>query len=268
VFLVKGDSSFIYDSGQPSWNIDSSPKFLQLASNIIDLSRNSSSDLLKLAFSIVSVNGSSSTIVPTDTFVVVEFSNSDKSQVAKMQVQINEDDYDLATNRYIVSTKRLQDLVYTNQFSWKTINTIRVYCSTTRDVTITNKAAAEGIATLTTQIDHGLAAGDKIFVSGVATGSQDFNGLKTILTASGTTLTYASTSTAISQSVAPVGNLKTIDDRFYIALDALRIDNVNTVNPLYGLVGYSIIQDELQRSIVKSPNTTNFIEYRFVLDVT
>ena len=273
VFLVKGDNSFIYNNGQPEWVTDSSPKFLQLASNVIDLSRNSSSDLLKLAFSIVSVNGSSSTIVPTDTFIIVEFANSNNTQRAKMQIQINRDDYDLAKNRYVVSTKKLEDLVYiTDQFSWKTINTVRVYASTTRDVAITRKEVVEnsGVATITTGIiSHGLSVGDKVFISGVAASGQDLDGLRTVLSVSesGTVFTYATTSSVVPDQ--PVsGNFKTVDDRFYIALDALRIDNVNTVNPLYGLTGYSIIQDELEKSIVKSPNTTNFIEYRFVLDVT
>ena len=269
VFLVKGDNSFIYNNGQPQWVIDSSPKFLQLASNVIDLSRNSSSDLLKLAFSIVSVNGSSSTIVPTDTFIIVEFANNNNTQVARMQIQINKDDYDLANNRYIVSTKKLEDLVYiTSQFSWKTINTVRIYASTTRDLPITRKEATDGIVTVTTgSVEHDLSVGDKVFISGVASGVQDFDGLKTVLSASGTTFTYATVSAnAIDQPVS--GNFKTVDDRFYVALDALRVDNINTVNPLYGLIGYSIIQDELEQSIVKSPNTTNFIEYRFVLDVT
>jgi hypothetical protein len=111
--------------------------------------------------------------------------------------------------------------------------------------------------------------GDKVFISGVAASGQDLDGLKTVLSVSesGTMFTYATTSSVVPDQ--PVsGNFKTVDDRFYIALDALRIDNVNTVNPLYGLTGYSIIQDELEKSIVKSPNTTNFIEYRFVLDVT
>ena len=271
VFLVKGDNSFIYNNGQTEWVIEPNPKFLQLSSNIIDLSRNSSSDLLKLAFSIVSINGSSSTIVPTDTFVIVEFANSDNSQVARMQIQINKDDYDLANNRYVVSTKRLEDLVYTtSQFSWKTINTVRIYASTTRDLPITRKEVLEGngfITVTTGSVEHNLSVGDKVFISGVASGVQDFDGLKTVLSASGTTFTYATTSAnAIDQVVS--GNFKTVDDRFYVALDALRVDNINTVNPLYGLIGYSIIQDELEQSIVKSPNTTNFIEYRFVLDVT
>jgi hypothetical protein len=273
VFLVRGDNSFIYNSGLPSWTIDSNPKFLQLEANVIDLSRNSSSDLLKLAFSIVSVNGSSSGIVPTDTFVIVEFANNNNSQIARMQIQINKEDYDLARNRYIVSTKKLEDLLYiTDQFSWKTINTIRVYASTTRDLAITRKQVVEGsgVATITTGlISHDLSVGDKVFISGVAASGQDLDGLKTVLSVSesGTMFTYATTSSVVPDQ--PVsGNFKTVDDRFYIALDALRIDNVNTVNPLYGLTGYSIIQDELEKSIVKSPNTTNFIEYRFVLDVT
>ena len=270
VFLVRGDNCFIYDSGQPQLVIDQNDrKFLQLSSSVVDLSKNSSSDLLKLAFSIVSVNGGSGTVVPADTYVIVEFSNSDGLQSAKMQIKINQNDYDLASNRYIIATKKIEELFYTSQFSWKTANTIKVYASTTRDLIISNKLATAGVATLTTTADHGLAPGDKVFISGVAAGNEDFNGLKTVLlTPTTTTFTYTSASTAISQEVSPRGAGKTTDDRFYVALDAIRMDNVNTVNPLYGLVGYSIIQDELKQSIVKSPNTTNFIEYRFVLDVT
>jgi hypothetical protein len=46
------------------------------------------------------------------------------------------------------------------------------------------------------------------------------------------------------------------------------IDNVGTVNPLYGLTGYSIIQNTGAETIIKNPNTNNYIEFRFILDVT
>lgn len=54
---------------------------------------------------------------------------------------------------------------------------------------------------------------------------------------------------------------------FYVCLDALRLENVATSNPLYGLSGYSIIKNTNAEPIIKSAYTTNFIEFRFAMDV-
>jgi len=54
---------------------------------------------------------------------------------------------------------------------------------------------------------------------------------------------------------------------FYVCLDAIRLENVSTVNPLYGLTGYSVIKNANGLPIVKSPNTENYIEFRFAMDV-
>ena len=55
---------------------------------------------------------------------------------------------------------------------------------------------------------------------------------------------------------------------YYIALDALRLENIATTNPLYGLTGYSIIKNDNAETIVKSPNTSNYVEFRFSIGVT
>jgi hypothetical protein len=55
---------------------------------------------------------------------------------------------------------------------------------------------------------------------------------------------------------------------YYVALDALRLENVATVNPLYGLTGYSVIQTSGAETIVKSPNTNNYVEFRFSVDLS
>jgi hypothetical protein len=60
----------------------------------------------------------------------------------------------------------------------------------------------------------------------------------------------------------------TPSDDYYIALDALRLENVATANPLYGLTGYSVIKNSTSSSIVKSPNTSNYIEFRFSIGVS
>jgi hypothetical protein len=54
---------------------------------------------------------------------------------------------------------------------------------------------------------------------------------------------------------------------FYVCLDAIRIENRSSQNPLYGLTGYSAIKNTSARPIVKSSNTTNFIEFRFGVGV-
>jgi hypothetical protein len=56
-------------------------------------------------------------------------------------------------------------------------------------------------------------------------------------------------------------------DLFYVCLDGLRLENVTSTNSLYGLTGYSVIKNAGSRPIIKSANTTNYIEFRFALDV-
>lgn len=56
-------------------------------------------------------------------------------------------------------------------------------------------------------------------------------------------------------------------DLWYVALDGFRIDNINTVNPLYKMVGYSIVKID-GNPIVKFQNTNNYIEFRLSLGLT
>lgn len=64
-------------------------------------------------------------------------------------------------------------------------------------------------------------------------------------------------------------------DTYYIAYDAVRLENVSTTNALYGLTGYSpVVNSELvsstyyARPIVKETNVPNTAEFRMVMDVT
>jgi len=57
-------------------------------------------------------------------------------------------------------------------------------------------------------------------------------------------------------------------DDYYIALDALRLENVSITNPLYGMTGYSVIKNPDATTIIKSPNTSNYIEFRFSVGVS
>lgn len=55
---------------------------------------------------------------------------------------------------------------------------------------------------------------------------------------------------------------------FYVALDSLRLDNITTSNPLYGLTGYTAIKNSDALPVVKSANSTNFVEFRFAVGVS
>jgi hypothetical protein len=59
-----------------------------------------------------------------------------------------------------------------------------------------------------------------------------------------------------------------VSGNYYVALDSMRLENIGTVNALYGLTGYSVIQNADSESIIKSPNTSNYVEFRFSIGVT
>jgi hypothetical protein len=54
---------------------------------------------------------------------------------------------------------------------------------------------------------------------------------------------------------------------YFVCLDALKLENKNQSNPLYGLVGYTRISNDQKLTVVKSANKTSYIEFRFGLDV-
>jgi len=56
-------------------------------------------------------------------------------------------------------------------------------------------------------------------------------------------------------------------DDFYVGLDAVRFENVSTTNPVYGLTGYTVLKNTNAETIIKAANTTNYIEFRFAMDV-
>jgi len=63
-----------------------------------------------------------------------------------------------------------------------------------------------------------------------------------------------------------VDNIPSSD--YYVALDAMRLENVATVNPLYGLTGYSVIKNTDATTVIKSSNTSNYIEFRFAIGLS
>ena len=78
---------------------------------------------------------------------------------------------------------------------------------------------------------------------------------------------FASGEIRIARIFVSVIDSGTPSDDWYIELDGFRIDNVSTVNPLYKMVGYSIVKVD-GNPIIKFQNTNNYIEFRLSLGLT
>jgi hypothetical protein len=271
VIMLRSDSSQIFkdSSNQTSLFTFKGPtNSVEINGKTVDLSQNSTSDLLKVAFSIVSINGGSP-LVPDFANVVIEFSNSAKTQTARLEISADNDILDFAENRYVVSQKRIDELVYDGtSFSWRDISVIRAYASANDRYAVTLKKAEGGIATITTgSIKHVAEVGQYVLVS---IDDDDFDGYRMVTQKENETISFAiDTLETIAQiEVTNDGFVDVTNKNFYISLDAIRLDNISTTNPLYGLSGYSVIQNDDEVTVVKSPNTSNYLEYRFSLDVT
>jgi hypothetical protein len=194
VILMRGDSSLLTYNGSNFTSLGG--KYIVYPNNITSFSQNSPIDELRLALSLVTKSSTSD--VPDKINVVVNFSNSDGSQYARLEsVLINgtdEGEYDFTTNRYFVISKQLQELSTSANFNWDIVTQVQIYAN-------------------------------------VIDGS-------------------------------------TASSNYYVALDALRLENIATVNPLYGLTGYSIVQNPTGSTIIKSTNTNNYIEFRFAVGVS
>jgi len=113
---------------------------------------------------------------------------------------------------------------------------------------------------------------DSNFAEGTATESHDFTNNRYVVATK--QLQNLRKSTGFTWSEVDVAKfyVSVIKDGepssdYYVGLDAFRLDNKSQDNPLYGLTGYSVIKNTGAQTIVKSPNTTNYIEFRFGMDV-
>jgi hypothetical protein len=197
--FIAGDESTISYDGERMVAAQGS-NHIHLTGANVDLNKNSPNDELRLAFSVVNKDADDE-VVPGGVKILFEFASSDSenpTDFAQFQVDLENGadpgQHDFSTNRYVVSTKALSELVKSPSFTWNSVSVIKVFAC--------------------------------------------------VLDTLGN----------------PTSN-------YYVALDAIRLENVDSKNPLYGLTGYSAVKSKDALPIVKIPNTANFIEFRFALDV-
>lgn len=280
---VPGDMSRLFLDGQELSYTDSvTPAFdkkthIHLAGTTLDLSQNSPEDEIRLAFSIIHKDESFD-IPPTKAYILIEFAPEESTVVdpenfAKFQVNLTSSTPGFSgfdDSRYHVVSNKLGDLVKGTSFTWGSVKLLKVYASITSTLTVTNKALTDNVATLTTEKAHGFAVGSVVTVTGV---DNVFNGTYQITaipdpnTVGGAKqFSYAKVETNVT-STSSTGTAEAPSSNYLVGLDALRLENVSTLNPLYGLTGYSVIRTADARPIVKDANSSNLVEFRFGLDV-
>jgi hypothetical protein len=271
IILIRGDDAILTENSG-HFVIGSGSNHIHYTKPSVNFSQNSPVDELRLAFSIVSKNGNSSA-VPDNVRILVDFASTDdgSGEYARFEAEVvngsGANEYDLTENRYIVLTKELQDLYTSANFTWSAVNVAKIYASISDEYSIDQKSLTSNVATIRTTSDHGLSIGNTVNVTGV---DSTFNGQYTV-TGTPTTrkFTYAKTSTNVAiTDVIPSGIASVPNANYYVALDSMRLENIGTTNVLYGLTGYSVIQNSTLESIVKSPNTSNYVEFRFSIGVT
>jgi hypothetical protein len=184
--------------------VEDDSNHIHLTGTSLSLNRNAPTDQLKLAFSVINRDGEDDDAIPSKVRILVEFASTDvdnEGQYARFEVNLENGlggqasgEHDFETNRYVVVTKELQELLQTNGFTWNAVNVIKVYAC------------------------------------------------------------------VLDDEDAP-------SNEYYVCLDALRLENITSMNPLYGLTGYSVIKNTNAQPIVKASNTTSFLEFRFAIDI-
>lgn len=207
IIMLRGDDADLdlsVDSGPTldHFVINAGSNHIHLTAPNIDFTKNAPTDEMRLAFSLINKDGDSVSL-PETVRILVDFTNLDDGtgEYARFEAEVNHatsgvlpGTQDFETNRYFVVSKQLQDMYVSSNFTWSSVNVVRIFACV---------------------VDGGV----------------------------------------------PSGN-------YYVALDALRLENVASVNPLYGLTGYSVVQNTTASTIVKNPNTSNYIEFRFSIGVT
>jgi hypothetical protein len=271
--LVPGDMSYIHPvttAGVTEFTIKQEPGFyfgrhIHVEGITLDLSRNAPEDQLKLAFSVMNRDEGYEND-PERVLILVEFASDEfavNTNYAKFQAEV----VSLSTNRYHVVTKELKDLFKSPVFTWNAVAIAKIYASVIESAQITTKELTDNVASITTGTPHGRSAGEAITIAGV---DATFNGTYTIDTiVNANKFTYAKVADNVSATSVtnPEATASGPSSNFYVALDGLRFENVATINPLYGLTGYSEIRTADAQPVIKDSNTSSLVEFRFGLDV-
>jgi hypothetical protein len=263
---MDGTEMVVASSGTEEQNKEFA-KHIHLAATQVSISQNSPEDELRMAFSVINKEETYD-LDPSRVNLMAVFSPEESNSAvtenfAKFQIEVTED---LDTNRYQIATSKIGELFTGTSFSWGAVSLVRVYASVFNKVNVSTAVIVSNKATVTTQYDHGFEPGSIVNINITGTNSSPFNGEFIITEVTDDTFSFDITYENTTATVLG-GDAEAPSNKFFVGLDAVRLENIATLNPLYGLTGYTVIKTDDARPIVKEANTSNLVEFRFGLDV-
>lgn len=272
VLMMRGDTSSLTVSGNDL--SVSSGNHIHLEVTDLGLGQNSSDDEIRLAFSVVNKDGTGSTDVPSNVKILTQFATTDGAspEYASFVVNLN--------NGTAINT---QTPTGTTNITITTANAHNI--SVGQEVVISGITPSDYNGTWTAQtgttsstlvVNIGSNPG-AITVGGRVTSStqHNFSDNRYVVVSKTIGSLYKTSSSFSWSDVKYIKVFVDIEDTigsaaasdFYIALDAMRLENVSSFNNKYGLTAYTVVKSSDSLPIVKSNNTKNFIEFKYVVDV-
>jgi hypothetical protein len=270
--FVRGDSSELAVDGSDL--SVTSGDHIHLATGPIDLTRNSTEDELRLAFSVINKNGTEigqTADVPSNVKILIQFAstdgaspeyasfvvNLDKAPIINTQTPTGTTNITITTaaNHNIsvgdeVTISGIVPLAYNGKWTAQT--------GTTGSTLVVNIGSNPGAIT-----DAGVVANKNQYdfvTNRYVVVSKSIKDLYTTASFSWDTVTTVKVYACVNDNSTGAGN-------FYVALDAIKLENVSSFNNVYGLTAYTIIKTSDSLPIIKSDNTSNFIEFSYLVDV-
>jgi hypothetical protein len=276
--FVRGDSSILAVSGT-DLSITSGDH-IHLAIEPINLSKNSAEDELRLAFTVVNKAGLGSTHVPNNVKILVQFADSDNTvEYASFVVNLdNGTDINTptptGTTNITIPTATAHNISVGQQVVISGITPVgyngtwTAQTGTTGSTLVVNIGSNPGAITVggrvTSSTQHNFTDNRYVVVSKKI---KELYKTGTFSWDKATTVKIYVYVTPNTSTTAPYSNGSSTAADFYVALDALRLENISSFSNVYGLTAYTVMKTSDSLPIVKSDNTSSFIEFSYVVDV-
>lgn len=269
--LVRGDTSTLTVNGN---DLSTSGNHIHLGVNNFGIAENSFKDEIKLAFSVVNKDGTGSTDVPSNVKISIQFATTDGAspEYSSLVVNLN-DGVDVGTQTPTGTTNITFTTTHNHNIS---VNDTVVLSGITPSAYNGTWTAQSGTTGSTLVLNIGSNPG-AITVAGRATSTlqHNFKQNRYVVVSKSIESLYKTSSSFSWEDVSYIKIFVDIEDTrgsaaagdFYVALDALRLENISSFNNKYGLSAYTVLKTSDILPIVKAKNTTNFIEFKYVLDV-
>jgi hypothetical protein len=267
--FVRGDYSVLAVDGT-DLSITSGDH-IHLSVNPTVLDKNSTNDELRLAFSVINKTGIGSTDVPNNVKILVQFAtndgdtpdyasfvvNLDKAPIINTQTPTGTTNITITTaaNHNIsvgdeVTISGIVPLLYNGKWTAQT--------GTTGSTLVVNIGSNPGAIT-----DAGVVVNKNQYdfvTNRYVVVNKKLSELYKTANFSWDAVSFIKVYVCANNGSTGTGN-------FYVALDALRLENVSSFSDVYGLTAYTVMKTSDALPIVKSDNSSSFIEFSYVVDV-